>query len=431
MRGRWGRRKRRLAVGACGALAVAVVAPLVAPSAGAVISNAGNVEVTMHLSMFTPTFTVAGMSTTGPAAAIVNTNGVVHIPQSSLSFDPVKVQVNLPVDPTDPASPNVASVVSVQAVATSDFSGAISPKTGAAFFVGNIEELWSQAGKIDSCTVGPFRVTVRTNVSGAIKYSPQTGNVTMVDPGISVGAIPAGASGCSGFAGALNDALSLPVTTTTTSSAPPTVPAPGSDPPVPSMLLSMTLTPAPRAAPSEPAHHSPPPVTTPHIDPTTTTAAPASYGSGSPPPDNSGTPAVVHHARRPAVKHHQSVVKSHSKKKRHPKAVKPTKVVKHRTRVVIHPVKRTSGGGSATGSHHAKTKAKANGKKAASQDLTFVPAAFVTRSPSVLSTGLNVLGLLGLLVFSSLALWLVTSEVSEVSANAKRRRTHRIAGITK
>ena len=50
---------------------------------------------------------------------------------------------------------------------------------------------------------------------------------------------------------------------------------------------------------------------------------------------------------------------------------------------------------------------------------SFVPALFVTRSPSVLDR-LNLLGPWPV-VFSS-SRWLVTSEVSEVSASAKRRR---------
>ena len=53
------------------------------------------------------------------------------------------------------------------------------------------------------------------------------------------------------------------------------------------------------------------------------------------------------------------------------------------------------------------------------------------RSPSALATGLNLAGLLGLLVFSSLALWLVTSELSDFKAGrtpstrASHRRGHR------
>ena len=58
-----------------------------------------------------------------------------------------------------------------------------------------------------------------------------------------------------------------------------------------------------------------------------------------------------------------------------------------------------------------------------------MPASFVKRSPSALATGLNLAGLLGLLVFSSLALWLVTSELSDFKAGA-RRNPHRIAGVT-
>ena len=40
----------------------------------------------MQLSVFTPSFTVAGMSSKGSGAATVQQNGLVRIPQSSLAF---------------------------------------------------------------------------------------------------------------------------------------------------------------------------------------------------------------------------------------------------------------------------------------------------------------------------------------------------------
>ena len=268
MRGRWGARKRGLAIGAAFALAVGVVAPMLAPDAGAVIANPGNIRVSMQLSVFTPTFTVAGMSSKGSGSATIQQNGLVRIPQSSLAFAPVQVQVNLPV-PADPANPSGAqttpTAVTVQAVATSDFTGALDPNTGASFLVGNIQELWSHDSRLPSCPVGPFRVVVRTNSQGGIAYSPQNGAVTMVDPGFTVDPIPTAASGCEGLEGSINEALSLPVTTTTTTTRPGTKPTPttldpyNTDPPVPSVLMSLTFSPAPKAAatPPPPPPHNP------------------------------------------------------------------------------------------------------------------------------------------------------------------------------
>jgi hypothetical protein len=63
------------------------------------------------------------------------------------------------------------------------------------------------------------------------------------------------------------------------------------------------------------------------------------------------------------------------------------------------------------------------------QRLNFVPAAFVKPGPSILSTGLDIVAFIGLLVFSSLALWLCTSEISAITTNSRRLRTHRIAGV--
>src|SRR4029077_15164716 len=77
--GRKQARKRRLAICAAFALAVAIVAPLIAPSAGAVIANPGALRISLDLSVYTPTFTVAGMSTTGAAAATMGKNGLIKI----------------------------------------------------------------------------------------------------------------------------------------------------------------------------------------------------------------------------------------------------------------------------------------------------------------------------------------------------------------
>ena len=154
-------------------------------------------------------------------------NGLVTIPESSLSFQPVDVQVNLPDSSTSGST--APAVVTVQAVATSDFDGGLDPISGAAFLTGNIELLWSSAPTMNNCPVGPFRITTRTNAQGAIPYSSDTGTVSMVDPDFTVNAIPSATSGCGGFETALNGALSLPVTTTTTTTRPPTPPDPDLD----------------------------------------------------------------------------------------------------------------------------------------------------------------------------------------------------------
>jgi len=441
MRGRWGARKRRVAVAAVGALAVAVGAPLVASNAGAVISNPGNLNVSMSLSMYTPSFTVAGMSTRGSGDATVDTNGQIQIPQSSLSFAPVRVQVDLP----DPSSgQNVPTAVTVQAVSTSDFTGALDPNSGAAFLVGNIEELWSQGSNMPGCVVGPFRFIVRTNTQGGISYSSQTGAVTMVDPAYTIDAIPAASSGCAGYEGAINGALSLPVTTTTTTTADPRSPTTttttdpySTDPPVPSLLASLTFSPAPRAAPP----HRPPtknPSTTTH----TTTPTTQSSGGFGPPTDNSqpvagfgggggnrGNNGGGGGGGGNVVRH-----KSVSKKVRHPDRHHKTPVTtpkrKGRGLISVVPKSGKKASGSLDAGAGSRTKTTV-AKKAGTKKLTFVAAAFTKHSASALSTFLNLLGLVGLLVFTSLALWLVTTEVSTFSAGQRRRRTHRIAGITK
>jgi hypothetical protein len=417
-------RKRRLAIAAVVALAVAVMAPMLAPSAGADIANAGDVSVSMHLSVFTPSFTIAGMSTTGAASATVSDRGLVSIPQSSLSFQPVDVQVNLS-DSSDPSSTSPA-VVSVQAVATSAFSGGLDPSNGSAFLVGNLELLWSQSPSMNNCPVGPFRVVVRSNAQGAISYSSSTGSVSMVDPNFAINPIPNPTSGCGGNENALNDALSLPVTTTTTQPGQPTPTTdPTKGPPVPAVVLSLSFNPAPRASVPAPIQHHPHPPATTGVTPTTETVTPTS--SVVPPPVRSGSePArrvqksVSHKVRHPSEHHKTAPPK---KKGLHITLKKPAKVR------ATHKGARKSGAKLAAGK---KAAGRAKAKKAAkgSRQLSFVPASFVKRSPSALATGLNLAGLLGLLVFSSLALWLVTSELSDFKAGARRQRAHRIAGVT-
>jgi len=444
MRARWGRRKRRLVVAALGALAIAVVASLIAPGAGALVGNPGDITVVMKLSIHTPTLTVTGVSTEGTGAATLRTNGLVNIPQASLSFASTTVHVAVPSPPpaagtTDtqpPISPSSTVVVTI--VPTSDFYGGIDPNNGSGFLVGNVKLLWDQAGTLTGCTVGPFRVLARTSAQGATPYSPQTGKVSMVDPGFTVDALPTGAAGCGGYESGLNSALSLPVTTTTTTTLPgtPTTVAPTYPPnspiPVPSVVVALTFTPAPRRAPVVPVVH---PTT-----PTTLTPAP----NFTPPPNSTPQPPAysnpgsggTHHrngSHPPAKNHHKRhhPARSNPHKRRHPhkpKSTKPrTSGNAHHRRSHVRPA-RTPG----TWLPGAKPVPHRVGAKAgARQHLNFVTTAFVTPSKSVLATGLDIVAFIALLIFSSLALWLVTSEVSNVTLNARRLRTHRISGVTR
>src|SRR3954454_19165959 len=212
-------RRRRLAIAAIFALSVAVTTPSLAPSAAAGVANPGFRDVAMNLMVSTPTFTLAGMRTTGLGAATLGKDGLIKIPQSSLTFDPVVVNVDLPQPP--PADPNAPvdpapNTATVRAVATSDFSGGLDPGSGAAFIVGDVQEVWTQTGTMTSCVVGPFHVAARTNAQGATAYQSKTGTVSMVDPGFTVDAVPVSAPGCGGLEGSVNSALGLPVTTTTT-----------------------------------------------------------------------------------------------------------------------------------------------------------------------------------------------------------------------
>jgi hypothetical protein len=439
-----------------GALTVAVAAPLLAPSAGAVVANPGSLQVSMRLSVFTPTFTVAGVASNGSGNATLRTDGLVKIPQSSISFQPINVQIALP-DPSSTstsspggssaadsnANPAVSnSTITVQVKATSAFTGGINPKNGSAFLLGNVEEVFTQPGTIDNCVVGPFRIAAGTSTAGGIAYSQDSGSVTVVDPNYEIDAISTGSNGCDGFEGAINAALSLPVTTTTTTTTtlPPGVaPIPPSNvfptqPPVPSVVVSLTFTPAPREAIAPPpVGHGPGPT---NATQTTTVGAPVLIAPGGQTPGNP-QPSQVHRRQahkpqgNPNKKHHPA---GNPNKKHHPK---PAKEATAKVKKVKQKHKHGASGTYLPGAAapKARTKARATASAAgagpSSRQLSFVTASFVKRPASALSTGLDLVGLIGLLIFSSLALWLVTSEMSALSANARRQRTHRIAGITR
>ena len=427
-------KKRRLAVAAVFALSVAVTAPLLAPGAGALVANPGVLDVAMNLTVSTPNFTLAGMRTTGLGAASMGKNGKINIPKSSLSFDPVVVKVDLPQPITAPSTTTVPgpTTATVQAVAMSDFNGGLDPGNGAAFIVGDIEEIWTQAGTMSNCIVGPFHVAARTNAQGAVAYSAKTGSVSMVDPGFTVDAVPVSAPGCGGLEGAVNTALALPVTTTTTTTNPSvsttttTIPV-NAKPPVPSVVVGLTFMPAPQAA-------APVPVTRPHQpqnQPTTrATQPPATLyipvpGANSQPPQP-GRSGGGHHVRRGHSSRGSGSAGSGSSAsaqiKRGLAQGWSAGLVPTRTRTVH-------------ARHRARAHKAAPKKRAAvsgaSQNLTYTNAAFISPPRSALATGLDLIGLVGLLGFSSLALWLVTTELSEFSAVSRRLRTHRIAGITK
>ena len=189
------------------------------------------------------------------------------------------------------------------------------------------------------------------------------------------------------------------------------------------------FTPAPVTAAPKPVHQH---VPGPTAAPTTTAAPPTSAASGptyqptqspSRGPSPSGhkssgvNPNKKHHPKPPRENDKTPKVKTHT-----PKPTKPKTTLKRGT---FFP-----GASSAPAPKPAKAHSTKKASGGSSNQLSFVPAAFHRPSPSALSTGLDLLGLLALLVFSSLALWLVTTEVSTVTANARRQRTHRIAGIT-
>jgi hypothetical protein len=458
-RGRWGKKRRRLGAVALGALALAVAAQLVAPGAGAVVANPGDITVQMRVSVITPTFKVEGVSSEGTGRATLSGNGLVNIPQASLVFAPTPVHIDVPSPPptagtTDTLPPiNPSSTVVVTVEPTSDFYGGVDPNNGSGFLVGNVKLLWDQTGTLTGCTIGPFRVVARSNEQGARPYDPNSGKVTMVDPGFTLDALPAGAAGCGGYESGLNSALSLPVTTTTTTTQPNT-PAPlppsyppNSPPPVPSVVAALTFTPAPRRAPVVPPQQPNPPTVKPPI-----AGQPPAYN---PPPqvpnpggnlgnnggngggNKGGNNGGYRNGGRytpppPPARRHRNHSRRNPTRRNDPSVSKPTKPPRHNSGK---PGNRRSHPKAVTRGTYLPGATRVAGRalpppRPKGHRLNFVPAAFVHPSQSILATGLDIVAFIGLLVFSSLALWLCTSEISAITTNSRRLRAHRIAGVT-
>lgn len=414
------------------AVSVSLAVPGIVSGAGANIANPGNVNVSMNLSVLTPTLSVAGISTPKPAAANITSSGALVIPVSSIAFAPVGVTIG-------PPNPWIGNVT-VQAVAEGDFVGAVDPGTGVEWIAGRIELLLSQPGTLASCPVGPFTVHLTTSGPGSRPYAANTGIATMIDPNFAIDALAPNTKGCAGLEGLVNGALSLPITTTTTTtaSAPtssttttlaPSATTPGtsvlSDTPVPAVVLSTTI--------SSAANHPP---TTLGVVTTTkqggiTTIGPAkqiTFGSRPPKPK---TPSVTPASGTQATHQTNPVThKSTSHKKRHPGRHRKNKVVirprrtLHRPLTAIKPARRNYGyfRGFATGP---KAKAHAHPPTSAGLPLNATLASSRHRaSPSML----NLLAMLVLLVSGAFAVKLMKPDFNDVM-RARSKRRARIYGI--
>jgi hypothetical protein len=454
-RGRWGKKRRRLGAVALGALALAAAAQLVAPGAGAVVANPGDVTVQMRISVNTPTFKVEGVSTEGSGRATLSGNGLVNIPQSSLVFAPTPVHIDVPSPPpaagtTDtlpPISPSSTVVVTI--VPTSDFYGGVDPNNGSGFLVGNVKLLWDQTGTLTGCTVGPFKVVARTNEQGARPYDANSGKVTMVDRGFTLDAVPAGAAGCGGYESGLSSALSLPVTTTTTTTQPNTPPPiypPNSSPPVPSVVAALAFTPPPRRAPILPPKEPNPPNVTPPTagqppvyNPPPAVGNPGGNGGNSGGNNNGGyRNGGGYSSPPPPARRHTDRARRNPPRRSKPPVSKPkpTRPPRHdagtpgkgrsQPKPAARPRRLPGGNGTYTPDGNGVVQWVAP----PGQRLNFVPAAFVRPPQSILATGLDIVAFIAMLVFSSLALWLCTSEISAITTNSRRLRAHRIAGVT-
>ena len=300
------------------ALSISLAIPGMTTSAGA---NPGNVAIAVNLALVTPTFKITGISTPAPATATITSDGKIVIPKAGIVFAPTAVHIGAP-------NPEIGDV-SVQVVATTDFIGAVDPASHVEWLAGNLEMQWTQPGTMTGCRIGPFTVIATTQSPGSRPYAAVStaysaaGTATMVDGNFAIPAVDPNASGCGEWQTSVNAALSLPITTTTTTSSTmtataTTVPTPNTvltdlvpGTPVPALVVSTTMTPAPQSP-------------TPRTTPTTThapTSAPAATTSPPTTPGAAPTQIVPAPTAQPGGRSttHKTRRTTNPHKRRHPK----------------------------------------------------------------------------------------------------------------
>jgi hypothetical protein len=277
-------------------LALGIAAPVLSRGATAApaVTNPGNVDVDLTLSVLTFGQNQLGMRTLGPARGTVDGKGTFTIPGAGITFSPITLDV-------DDGTPVPKEVV-VDTVALSDFRGTVDPRSGLATFTGAIEQRWSGAGVLSSCPIGPVVIEGSTRVLGGRPYAEATGSALTVDDAFILPAASPGTPGCGGREDIVNGALHLPIDPAVTTTLPPetapvtasaetTAPLAALDarnaatalpPPVPSVVVLMRMSPAPSA---HARRDEIPPPPSPTVAPTapSPTVAPGAGGSGGAP----------------------------------------------------------------------------------------------------------------------------------------------------
>src|SRR5262249_54821179 len=156
-----GSTRRRVLVGAAVLLALCVVFPLVALGAGAsdVVTNPGNVSVSMSLSGLTLGQNELGIEPLSPAIGSIEQNGGLTAFGAGITFAPIALSV-------DVGDPTPATIV-VDTVALGDFKGGVDPRTGKTVMRGAILQRWSWQGTPTTCPVGPMLIDATTTAQGA------------------------------------------------------------------------------------------------------------------------------------------------------------------------------------------------------------------------------------------------------------------------
>jgi hypothetical protein len=275
----FGTTRRRVLVGAAVLLALCLVLPFFAIGAGAsdVVTNPGNVDVSMSLSLLTFGQNELGIQTLSPARGSIAKDGALTVFGSTITFAPITLSV-------DVGGATPATIV-VDTVSVGDFRGGVDPRSGKTVMRGAILQHWSWQDTPTTCPVGPVFVDATTDAQGARSYTDVTGSATVVDDHVVMNAVAPGTAGCDGLEDVVNAELQLPITTTTTTTtstapnaaaqpagavdaststtAPSTTAAPAaapgsadasalgaqspSPPPVPSIVLSLAISPPPSA----------------------------------------------------------------------------------------------------------------------------------------------------------------------------------------
>ena len=230
-----------------------------------------SVQASIALSLSTPTSVVGPFIATDATPLVNAATGTLVLAGSDLAFAPADIE----------APPQWQFSASL--MPDSDVSALVNPTTGEAVISGQFTMQLQDANDDVSCQIGPFSVNATTQPSGAVGYSPISGEATVIDGNPTIPAV----SNCGSAGDAINGALWLPMPEPPAQASSAAAMAGSSDPPsgpvLPAISLQLAISPPLQAAPAPTTVGTPPTTARPGTptDPPASHDPPASQGSKS------------------------------------------------------------------------------------------------------------------------------------------------------